>query len=146
MGREGHRSRNRACDDRPQRSTWWHTVDFRGLASGGITLLGSARSYRDGVMQFAPDLARNFAQGDADYLSVLDRADAYCVANRLELPEEPAARELGPDSTCVTHPLSELKFDHAGIRSIIWATGYAVDFDWLRVDALDERGRPLHER
>jgi putative flavoprotein involved in K+ transport len=47
------------------------------LASLGITLLGSTSSCRDGILQFAPDLAKNIARGDRDYLSVLDRADAY---------------------------------------------------------------------
>jgi putative flavoprotein involved in K+ transport len=66
-----------------------HTVDFRNLAAGGITLVGRAESYHDGVMCFAPDLAKNIAAGDADYLSVLDAADAYAVREGLDFPEEP---------------------------------------------------------
>ena len=53
-----------------------HTVDFRKLAARGITLLGRAGPFKDGVMHCADDLARNIAQGDAHYLSVLDAADA----------------------------------------------------------------------
>ena len=34
----------------------------------------------------------------------------------------------------------------AGITSIVWATGYALDFRWLKVDAFDETGRPVHQR
>jgi putative flavoprotein involved in K+ transport len=34
----------------------------------------------------------------------------------------------------------------AGIKSIIWATGYAMDFGWLKVDAFDAQGRPAHQR
>src|ERR1700691_5755477 len=47
-----------------------HTVDFRILAARGITLLGNAETYEDGVMHFLPNLADNIAQGDANYLSV----------------------------------------------------------------------------
>ena len=34
----------------------------------------------------------------------------------------------------------------AGITSVIWATGYAVDYSWLSVDVFDDNGKPLHER
>jgi len=123
-----------------------HTVDFRRLAARGMTLLGRAESFTDGTVRFAPDLARNIARGDANYLSVLDAADAYVAKNGLDLPEEPEARELEPDPDCVTSPLLELDLARAGIASIIWATGYALDFGWMKLDAFDEKGRPLHQR
>ena len=74
-----------------------HTVDFRDLAARGMTLVGRTTSYEDGVMRFAPDLGDNIARGDANYLSLLDEADAYVDRNGLDLPEEPEARVLGPD-------------------------------------------------
>ena len=123
-----------------------HTVDFRRLAARGITLLGRAESFKDGVMRFAPDLARNIARGDANYLSVLDAADAYVAKNGLDLPEEPEARKLDPDPDCVTNPVLELNLAEAGVTSIVWATGYALDFSWVKFDAFDEKGRPLHQR
>lgn len=123
-----------------------HTVDFRSLAARGITLLGSAGAYQDGVMQFRPDLQTNIARGDANYLSVLDEADAYVKANGLELPEDPAARLIAPDPPCVTHPLSRLNLADAGVASIVWATGYALDFGWIKIDVFDDKGRPVHRR
>jgi len=122
-----------------------HTIDFRKLAARGVTLLGSARSCRDGVMHFMPDLATNIAQGDANYLSVLDAADAYVAQEGLDFPEEPDAREIAPDPRCVTNPLTQLDLSGAEITSIIWATGYALDFGWLKVNAFDDKGRPLHQ-
>lgn len=123
-----------------------HTVDFRNLAADGITLLGRAETYDDGVMTFADDLRANIEAGDANYLSMLDEADAYIARNGLDLPEEPEARVLGADPDCVTHPILELDLAAAGITSIIWATGFAYDYSWLQVDAVDESGRPRHQR
>lgn len=122
------------------------TVDFRRLAARGMTLVGRAEAFRDGVMTFAPDLARNIALGDANYLSLLDRADDYAARNGLDLPEEPAARILGADPACVTDPLLTLDLREAGVTTILWATGYAVDYGWMKIDAFDEKGRPVHER
>jgi len=122
------------------------TVDFRRLAAQGMTLVGLTKSYRDGVVTFQPDLADNIAAGDANYLSLLDEADAYIARNGLDLPEEPEARHIEPDPDCVTHPILELNLAEAGVTSIIWATGFAVDYSWLKVNAFDDDGKPKHQR
>ena len=122
------------------------TIDFRELAARGMTLVGRTESYADGVVRFAPDLADNIAGGDANYLGLLDAADAYVARNHLDLPEEPAAREFGPTPECVKDPVLELDLAAAGVGSIIWATGFRSDYSWLQVDALDEQGRPAHRR
>jgi putative flavoprotein involved in K+ transport len=123
-----------------------HTVDFRAFAERGITLLGRAGDYEEGVLNFNADLARNIARGDADYLSVLDAADAYIAREGLDLPDEPDARKVRPDPHCVTNPVLQLNLRDAGIASIVWATGYSLDLGWLHVDVLDGQGRPRHDR
>jgi len=123
-----------------------HTVDFRKLAVRGMNLVGMTSSYNDGVLEFAPDLKDNIAKGDANYLSLLDEADAYVARNDIDLPEEPDARIIDPDPECVTDPILALDLAEAGITSVIWATGFSVDFSWLKVDAFDEGGRPKHQR
>ena len=122
------------------------TVDFRGLAKRGISLLGRTQSFKNNVMHFAPDLTKNIAGGNAYTLSLLDQADDYVIRNGLNFPLEPEAREVLPDPECVTNPILEIDLEEAGINSIVWATGFDVDFGWLKVDALDENGRPKHER
>jgi putative flavoprotein involved in K+ transport len=123
-----------------------HTVDFRDLAARGITLLGSAGTFKDGVLELLPNLAANIAQGDANYLAMLTAADAYVTQKGLNLPPEPAAHKLAPNPPGVTNPLRQLDLAAAGITTVIWATGYALDFEWLKVAAFDEKGRPAHQR
>lgn len=123
-----------------------YTIDFRRLAALGITLVGRTETCKQGVMTFAGDLAKNIAHGDANYLSVLDEADAFIADNGLDLPEEPEARKIGADPECLTNPLRELDLKKAGITTIIWATGFAADYSWLKVNAFDEKGRPKHTR
>jgi putative flavoprotein involved in K+ transport len=122
------------------------TVDFRRLAHQGITLVGLTKSFDDGVVTFESDLAVNIACGDENYLSLLNAADAYVARNGLDLPEDPEARVIPSDPECMTHPVLELDLAKAGVTSIIWATGYAVDFSWLKVNAFDEEGKPKHQR
>lgn len=123
------------------------TVDFRELAASGITLLGRATGYEDGVLRLGDDLKANIAAGDQNYLSLLREADAYVELNGLDLPEEPEAHTLGPDPECVSNPIRELDVKAAGITTVIWATGFDVDYSWLAVDdVLDVSGRPIHQR
>jgi putative flavoprotein involved in K+ transport len=111
-----------------------------------MILVGRTEAYENGVISFAPDLVENLAKGDTNLLSVLDEADAYVARNGLNLPEEPDARATVQDSDCVKHPILSLDLARSGIATIIWATGFASDFSWLKVDAFDENGRPKHQR
>ena len=121
-------------------------VDFRRFAARGMTLLGRAGPFSDGVLHFAPDLAENIANGDTNYLTILREADAYATVNNLDLPPDPDAHLIGPDPDCVRTPILELSLAEAGITAIIWATGFELDYGWLKVDAFDEKGRPAHQR
>jgi putative flavoprotein involved in K+ transport len=122
------------------------TIDFRRLANQGMMLVGVTRSYEGGKMNFAADLAANIAHGDANYLALLDEADAYIARNGLDLPQDPDARKIEPEPECVTNPILSLDLAEAGIKSVIWATGYSADYSWLKVDAFDEKGKPRHHR
>lgn len=111
-----------------------------------MTLVGRTTAFDRGAVRFAPDLAGTIGAGDANYLGLLDEADAYVARAGMDLPAEPAARELGPTPSCVSDPLLELDLAGAGISTILWATGFALDHSWLQVDAFDEQGRPEHRR
>jgi putative flavoprotein involved in K+ transport len=122
------------------------TVDFRKLAAEGMKLVGSTEGFQASKVIFANDLAENIAAGDASLFSLLDEADDYVRRNGLALPEEPEARRLLPDPDCLTNPLRELELNAAGVKTIIWATGFSSDYSWLQVDAFDQTGKPKHQR
>jgi putative flavoprotein involved in K+ transport len=122
------------------------TMDFRRLAAEGVTLLGMTGRYEGGTLTFADDLATNIANGDAHYLSMLDSADAYVERMGLDLPQDPEARTMLPDPSSLSDPIHALDLAQENITTVIWATGYRRDFDWLKVDAFDEEGAPVHQR
>ena len=122
------------------------TVDFRRFAQRGMTLLGRAEGYQHGALHFAADLAANLRLGDANHAAILNAADAYVTQTGLDLPAEPDARNIDPNPDCVTHPLLDLHLSNAGISAIVWATGYTLDYGWLKPRVFDEKGRPAHDR
>lgn len=123
-----------------------HTMDFRRLGNEGVTLVGMTKGFEDGVLSFSDDLQRNVAAGDANYLEMLDLADAYVERTGLDLPEEPEARQAFVDPDCLKNPLASIDFAKEGITTIIWATGFRQDFSWIKANAFDERGAPIHQR
>ena len=123
-----------------------NTMDFRRLASEGVTLVGLTDSYADGVLSFRNDLAKNIAAGDANHNELLDAADAYVERTGINLPEDPDARNTWPDPACLTDPIRTIDLAKSGITSIIWATGFRQDFSWMQFDAFDDKGAPIHQR
>jgi putative flavoprotein involved in K+ transport len=97
-------------------------------------------------LEFAPDLAETLAAGDAAYLGFLDLVDAHVARHSLDMPAEPEACSFRAMPPCVTQPQRQLALDPAGITSIIWATGYALDFGWIDIPVLDARGEPVHRK
>jgi putative flavoprotein involved in K+ transport len=122
------------------------TIDFRDFAARGMTLVGRAGAFSQGVMRFNGDLRANIAGGDANYLSVLRAADDFALAKGLDMPLEPEAHQIGPMPDCAVNPLQELDFAKAGITAIVWATGYALDYSWLKVPAFNAKGAPVHDQ
>jgi putative flavoprotein involved in K+ transport len=123
-----------------------HTVDFRQLAADGVTLAGMTRSCAGGVIHFQDDLLENIRRGDDSCLAMLDAADAYTARNGLDLPEEPAARAFAEHPAGTDGGPAALDLRAAGVRTILWATGFSLDFGWLQVDTFDGAGRPQHQR
>jgi putative flavoprotein involved in K+ transport len=120
------------------------TIDFRNFAADGMILVGRIEAAQDGIIEIAPGLAESLVDGDLVYSTFLDTVDAYVKRRGIELPEDPAARTIVADPPCVTAPLTRLDLATEGISSVIWATGYGVDFGWIDVPVLDERGEAVH--
>jgi putative flavoprotein involved in K+ transport len=123
-----------------------NTIDFRQFAAEGVTLLGRMEAAHDGVIGFAPDLAKRLAYGDASYTIFLDMVDAHVEAHGLDMPRDPDARAVLPDPLCLAEPLRRLDIGIAGLGAVIWATGYGFDFGWIEVPVLNSRGEPDHVR
>ena len=121
-----------------------HTIDFREFAKQGMTLLGRVKSANNCILEIAADLSDSLAHGDATCESFLDLVDAHIERLRLKSPEEPEARARRPEPACVAEPLRQLDLHAANIRSVIWATGYGLDFGWIDAPVFDQRDEPIH--
>ena len=72
-------------------------------------------AYDSGVIMIANDLAKNIADGDANYLGLLAEADAYIDLHFLDLPPEETPNNR-PDPDCVKIPHSPTRLGEAGYQ------------------------------
>jgi putative flavoprotein involved in K+ transport len=121
------------------------TVDFRRFAAEGIMLLGRVTSAGADIVDIAPDLAESLAIGDLGYATFLDTVDAYARQHALDCPDDPGARMRWPDPPGVVDPLRRLDLRAERIHSVIWATGYGVDFGWIDIPVFAQ-GEAVHVR
>jgi putative flavoprotein involved in K+ transport len=80
-------------------------------------------------------------EADKAYADFLAAAREYAITHvqdelAEEQPAEPTRRPTAVDE------VDSLHLARQNINTIIWATGYAFDFDWVKVPVFDERGRP----
>ena len=123
-----------------------HTVDIRGMATRGATLLGSFQGVQDGRAYFTADLNSSLDAGDAAFREVLRSIDAHIEIHVTDAQPE-GEFDAGPATPHPPLPEPEdLDLRQAGIGTVIWALGYCYDFAWIKCPVLDGEGTPSHRR
>lgn len=108
----------------------------------GVRVVGRLGRLRGTVAQFSGGLANTVKLADLKQQRLLDRFDAWAATE--SIPQLPPAERFA-ETPVDAAPLLELDLAREGIASILWATGYRADYDWLRLPVLDHRGRLRHE-
>ncbi len=119
-------------------------IDLRAHALRDMHLHGRLLSQADGVLRFAPDLAENLDRADATNEAIKRSIDKW-IAERGEdaPPADPYRPVWTPPSP--DHG-TRLDLREAGIATVVWATGFRMDFGWIEGLPADPRGRPSHVR
>jgi putative flavoprotein involved in K+ transport len=115
------------------------TVDLNSLTAIGVKLVGRLAGIKDGKAQFSGGLANQVALSDLKMKRLLDTIDAWAAASGLAGEIGPPER-FEPTRIDASPPLA-LDLNRAGIRTVLWATGYRPDYSWLHVPVLDRKGR-----
>ena len=78
---------------------------------------------------------------------IKDDIDKFVKQNGVKAlpPEDDPADIPDPEAKCASH-IRELNIQENNISTIIWATGFKGDFDWLNLPVFDEEGKPIHQR
>ena len=121
------------------------TIDFREFAARGMKLVGRVESAEGSLVSFAGDLLDNLAEGDAAFHAIMDGIDAFIAKTGMDRPLDPEARQLAPEPAGLRDLIRELDLREAGVGTVIWCTGYSVDFSWVDIPVFEASGKPRHQ-
>ena len=119
------------------------TLDLNALASMGVELVGRWAAVRDGRALFSGGLRNMFSLADLKMRRLLDTFDEWAWMHGRDAEVGPAER-LAPTRVPESTRL-QLDLRSGEISSIVWATGFRPDYQWLDVPAVDAKGQLRHQ-
>ena len=120
-----------------------HTINMHQFARDGIILLGRIADIQQNQVYIEPGLHDSLRKADQFELEFVREIDDYINEQGIAVPEEDLPHL---EDGFQIEEITELDLHAAGIKTIIWATGYECDFGWVRCPVLGADGLPVHER
>ena len=119
------------------------SLGLNELTKSGVKLIGRYVGLRHGVAQFSGSLRNHCALADLKMNRLLKRIDEWISEEGLDSRVAPPHRF---DSIQVEpSPPLEINFSSSDIRTILWATGFQPDYEWLHAPVFDRKGRIRHD-
>ena len=117
------------------------TVDLSVAMDRGIRLVGRLEGFRGARAHFSDNLVEDMAAADLKLARLRLKIDRF--ANQRDftsvLTDPPPFGMIEPPDTP-----GAIDLRGAGIRTILWATGFQPDYSWLHVPVLNSRGEMIH--
>jgi putative flavoprotein involved in K+ transport len=119
-----------------------HTLNLHQFARDGVVLLGHIIGGNNTVLQIAPDHKECLTKADNFEIEIIKQIDNYIDRAGLnsELEDLPKLTD-----GYQREEITQLDLRSAGVTSIIWATGYTFDFNFVRLPVLDISGFPAQK-
>jgi putative flavoprotein involved in K+ transport len=124
-----------------------HTTSLQQLARQGVVILGRLLDVDAGALILSDEAAAHVRFADEFSQRLKDGIDAYLEKAGITPPplEDDPADAPDPQAKCVS-PSRRLKIREEKVSTVIWATGFTADFNWIHLPVLDAEGKPIHER
>ena len=133
------------CSSHTSGARGGHEINLMDLHEKGLKLCGSVSDYSSERIFFNNNLFENLKFSDASALKWAQKVDEHINNHNLKAPNQ----IIKPDSRITKDNLNSPKFisfDSSKISTIIWATGFRFNFDWVKLDVTEENGHPIQER
>ena len=117
-------------------------IDLRSFALEGMQLCGSLDNVNNPYLQFRDNLQQNLDGADEVAENIKKNIDKFIKSNQIQAPVDPTYHPVWQPETTVT----QLNYQRADIKAVIWCTGYQSDFSWIEMPVFDAKGYPTHDR
>jgi putative flavoprotein involved in K+ transport len=122
-----------------------YDVNVRQLVAGGAEVVGRVVGASGGTLAIQADANRILDQADDAYANFLSTARALASTGVGEDLDDEESVEA-PNLPAGVDEVDSLDLARQNIATILWATGYAFDFGWLKIPVFDQQGRPVQHR
>ena len=119
------------------------TLDLNALAAMGAELVGRWADVRDGRALFSGGLRNMFTLADLKMGRLLDTFDSWAQDHGRDA-EVGTPERLAPTRVPEAARL-QLDLRSGEIGTIVWATGFRPDYQWLDLPVLDQKGQLRHD-
>ena len=133
------------CSSHTSGSKGGHEINLMDLHEKGLNLCGSVSNYSSEKIFFDNNLFENLKFSDNSALQWSKNVDNYIKKHNLILPDQ----NIYHDPRIIKEKLISPKyisFNSSKISTIIWATGFRFNFDWIKLDITQKNGHPIQER
>jgi putative flavoprotein involved in K+ transport len=117
-------------------------IDLRKFALEGMHLHGRLNDITRSGLEFGDDLEQNLDRADASSERIKRTIDDFIARENISAPEEAAYTPVWRPERGV----SQLAHRAAGLGSVIWCGGFALDYGFIELPAFDAAGYPEHRR
>ena len=119
------------------------TIDLNSLTAIDVKLVGRLAGVNNGKAQFSGSLRNVCALADLKMNRLLTAIDEWAAESGAG-SDVPPPHRLEPTEVDASPPLL-VDFARAGIKTIVWATGFRPDYSWLDVPVVDRKGQIRHD-
>lgn len=119
------------------------TLDLNALAEMGAELVGRWADVRDSRALFSGGLRNVFTLADLKMARLLDTFDSWAEAHGRD--DEVGPPERLPPTRVPATSRWQVDLRSGEFRTVVWATGFRPDYQWLEVPVLDRKGQLRHD-
>ena len=121
-----------------------HDINLMDLAEKGLNLCGSVNKCSGNKVIFNDDLYNNLKFSDDFALNWCKKVDDFIQQNNMLTAPEKVSNDKRIIKKNLNSPLEISSADN--LKSIIWATGFRYNFDWVKMKLIDQKGHPIQKR
>ncbi|MBW3519213.1 NAD(P)-binding domain-containing protein [Flavobacterium sp. NKUCC04_CG] len=122
-----------------------HTISLQGLRKLGTTLVGRLYKMDNEYLYFDDSTATNIDFADRFSAHLKKQVDTYVNTHGIDfLPTDEIDHADLPD-TEQPSTISYARLALTNIDTIIWATGFTSNFDWIQLPVIDKNQNPIHK-
>ena len=134
------------CSSHTSGSRGGQEINLMDFADKGLNLCGTVSTCSGEKIFFENNLYKNLNFSDVSVLKWSQKVDDFIEKNKIKAPFQ----NLTEDTRIRRNKLNSPDYisikNSSSISTVIWATGFRYNFDWIQLDVTEENGHPIQKR